>query len=133
MIKNLITKERIPFLIFLFLSLLITIFPPFSWGDERLSTQRERYTYYYGKRADVIFPIKQYDFIFNNIKKEIPVGWGWDYSEQKSVMAYISLTRHLITSELIINYLIAFFISLIIFLFNDKSHYRFKKNSIQNP
>lgn len=133
MIKSILifNKDILSLSIFLILSLSITLFPPYSWGDERLSTEKERNKIYCGKRAYEIFPIKQYDFVFNDIKKEFFIGWSWDRAEQKSVKAKTFLSRHLIISELIINYLIAFFVSLFIFILKDKMFYKFKNEPIQ--
>lgn len=69
-------KDKITITIFLVLSLFITLFPPFSWGDERLSTEKERNEFYNNKKAIDILPIKKYDFI-NSSKKEFSLGWGW--------------------------------------------------------
>lgn len=124
-------KDKLPIIIFLLLILFITLFPPFSWGDERLLTEEERNRYGYGKMAYEIFPIKQYDFIFNNAKKEITSDNAWDWVDGKSVKVKFLLTRHLIISELIINYLLATLVSLIIFIFRNKTFYKHRKESIQ--
>jgi hypothetical protein len=124
-------KDKLPIIIFLVLILFITLFPPFSWGDERLITEKERNKYYndYRKQAYEIFPIKQYDFIFSNSKKEITSDniWGWE--DYKSVKAKFLLSRHLIISELIINYLLATLVSLIIFVLSNKTFNKHQKES----
>src|SRR5690606_37544951 len=97
----------------------------------RLSTERSRNEYFNAKKAYDVLPIKQYDFVFNDMKKEFSFGWTWienprkyigydwktrsnkyEYSGGKSVEVKKVLTRHLIISELLINYLLAFLISL---------------------
>ena len=123
-------KDKLPIIIFLLLILFITLFPPFSWGDERLLTEKERNRYGYGKRAYEIFPIKQYDFIFNNAKKEITSDNAWDWINGKSVSAKFLLSRHLIISELIINYLLATLVSLIIFFLRNKTHNKHLQHQI---
>lgn len=124
-------KDKIPIIIFLVLILFITLFPPFSWGDERIITEKERNKYYYkfDKQAYEIFPIKQYDFIFSNSKKEITSDNVWDWVDSKSVKAIFLLSRHLIISELIINYLLATLVSLIIFVFRNKTFNKHPKES----
>lgn len=114
---SIFNKDKLPIIIFLGLILFITLFPPFSWGDERLITEKERNKYYYeyDKKAYEIFPIKQYDFIFNNSKNEITSDNVWGWVDYKSVKAKFLLSRHLIISELIINYLLATLVSLIFF------------------
>lgn len=59
------------------------MFPSLSWGDERLSTDKERNESYNDKRAYDVLPIKQYDFIFSSIKKEFPFGWTWKENPSK--------------------------------------------------
>ncbi len=125
-------KDKITITIFLVLSLFITLFPPFSWGDERLATEKERNKTYNNKKAIDILPIKQYDFIFNSSKKEFSFGWSWienprkyigyrwESTGGKSVEIKASLSRHIIISELLINYLLAFIISLIIYVLKNK-------------
>lgn len=65
-------KNIILILSFIILSLIISLFPPYSWGDEKLRTQRERQrvNYYFENKI----PFKQYDFLFNDIKKEFTIG-----------------------------------------------------------
>lgn len=95
---------------FIILSFIISLFPPYSWGDEKLRTQneRQRVSYYYENKI----PFKQYDFLFNDIKKEFPIG------KNKVV-----LERHLILSELIIQLFLAFLLSILVqFLYKKYSH-----------
>lgn len=128
---SIFNKDKLPIIIFLGLILIITLFPPFSWGDERLITEKERNKYYYeyDKKAYEIFPIKQYDFIFNNSKNEITSDNVWGWVDYKSVKAKFLLSRHLIISELIINYLLATLVSLIIFVFRNKTLNKHPKES----
>lgn len=95
------------------LVLLTTLFPPYSWGDEKLRTisERNRFSNYYSYNL----PIKEYDFIFNPVKKDFII----DNNN-------ISLERHLIISELILEYILCFAISTILYLL----FIRFKFNSI---
>lgn len=103
-------KNIILIVIFIFLSIIISLFPPYSWGNEKLKTTNERQSvhYYYGDKI----PIKEYDFLFNDLKKEFII------SNHK-----ISLERHLIISELLIELFIAFlFATLIQYLYNRFSY-----------
>lgn len=59
------------FLIFLFFSTFITIFPPFKFGGEKLRTLTERKQNY---NLAYKLPIKKYDFIFGSNQKPIQVG-----------------------------------------------------------
>jgi len=130
-------RDKFFVLLLVMIWLFISLFPPFSWGDERLTTERGRKEIYNKTLAENILPIKQYDFIFNSNKKEFSFGWnwvanpreylGWDYDEQsakykentggKSVEIKATLSRHLIISELILNYMLGFLISFLISFF----------------
>jgi hypothetical protein len=62
---------KISLIIFIFLALIISLFPPFEFGNEKLRTLHERNTY-----SDIAekLPIKKYDFILNDNKKNIILG-----------------------------------------------------------
>lgn len=95
---------------FILLSVVISLFPPFSWGDERLRTLSERQTTHYYLKDKI--PVKEYNFLFNDLKKE----FIFDNSK-------IMLERHLIISELLIEIFIAFLISIFIqFIYYRFSH-----------
>jgi len=103
-------KNKILIGSFIFLSIVISLFPPFSWGDERLRTisERQRIHYYYEDKI----PIKEYDFLFNDLKKEFV------FSNNT-----ITLERHLIISELLLEIFIAFLLSVFLqFLYNRFSY-----------
>ncbi len=57
---------KIALAIFIILSVIISLFPPFEFGNEKLKTQYERNINY--KIVEKL-PIKQYDFIFNSNEK----------------------------------------------------------------
>lgn len=95
---------------FLLLSVVISLFPPFSWGDEKLRTISERQTIHYYLEDKI--PVKEYDFLFNDLKKE------FIFSNSKVI-----LERHLIISELLIEIFIALLISIFIqFIYYLFSH-----------
>jgi hypothetical protein len=106
-------------LVLIFLFILATLFPPYSWGDERLKTKDERNKYIrdVGYLNDLL-PIKEYDFLFSSSKKEIFVGWGFE--QGKSTKKYITLERHLITEELLLNYVLCVLIAAIFLLFRKQ-------------
>jgi hypothetical protein len=60
------TFIKISAALFVFFSLIISLFPPFEFGNEKLRTLQERNAN--SKIIDTL-PIKQYDFIFHNNKK----------------------------------------------------------------
>lgn len=96
-------KNAFPVLIILMLLILIvTLFPPYSWGNEKLRTLSERnllsFNYAYN------LPIKEYDFIFNPVKKNFQI-------DNNS----ISLERHIILSELILEYILCLALSTILY------------------
>ena len=105
--------DKVSQIIFLLLCLFISLFPPFSWGNERLLTDKSQNEYYNTYKARDVLPIKQYDFVFNDMKKEFSFGWTWERYRGSYEVREV-LTRHIIISELLINYLLAFLISLII-------------------
>ena len=64
-------------IVFLFLATIISLFPPFEWGNKNIKTERERI-----KNRNILesLPIKEYDFLFSSNKKLFPVG-GYQISE----------------------------------------------------
>jgi len=96
---------------FIFLSTVISFFPPFSWGDEKLRTISERQTIHYYLEDKI--PVKGYDFLFNDLKKEFV------FSSSK-----VTLERHLIVSELLIEIFIALLISIFLQFFYRRLSYR---------
>jgi hypothetical protein len=105
-------KNIILIISFITLAFIISLFPPYSWGDEKLKTERERQriNYYYENNL----PFKQYDFLFNDIRKEFKIGNN-----------KITLERHLIVSELIIQIFLAFLVSILIQFLYRKYSYSF--------
>lgn len=94
--------------IFCSLSIIATLFPPCNWGDEKLQTKQERMYY-----RELDLPIKEYSFIFSDNKKIFELGWGWDNIQQKSVRNKYTLHRKIIFSELIVQYILIFLLSII--------------------
>lgn len=105
-------KNIILIVSFITLAFIISLFPPYSWGDEKLKTERERQriSYYYENNL----PFKQYDFLFNDIRKEFKIGNN-----------KITLERHLIVSELIIQIFLAFLFSILVQFLYRKYSYKF--------
>ena len=96
-------KNVLPILVILtLLILLVTLIPPYSWGDETTILAYK-------------LPLKEYDFIFNPVKKEFIID---NY--------HISLERHLILSELLLEYLLCLTISTTLYFF----YIRFKFKAI---
>ncbi len=52
--------------VFIFLAVIVSLFPPYEWGNERLKTLEERRSNRYIKDK---LPVKTYDLIFNSNKK----------------------------------------------------------------
>lgn len=94
------SKNKILIGSFILLSTLISLFPPFSWGDEKLRTMSERKKIY--SYLEDYIPLKEYDFLFNDLKKEFV------FANKKVV-----LERHLIVHELLIEIFIAFLVSIL--------------------
>jgi len=100
-----------------------TLFPPFRWGEEKLRTERERrmLTVEFNINATEVLPIKKYDFLFSDSKKQFLVSWGWDNQQKKSIPNYMMLERQLIVTELLLEYFLAFVIACVVyFLFQRK-------------
>lgn len=105
-------KNIVLIISFITLAFIISLFPPYAWGDEQLKTEKERQRikYYYEDKL----PFKQYDFLFNDIKKE------FNFGNNK-----ITLERHLIFSELFIQLFLAFLLSVLIQFLYRKFSYKF--------
>lgn len=99
---NIMNKLKPAVFVFLIMSSIITLFPPFQWGNERLRTIEER------KASRNIYsdilPVKEYNFIFSPFKK--------DFTINNNIA---SLNRELITSEIILEYLFAIIFSSIFY------------------
>jgi hypothetical protein len=96
--------------IFVLLAIIISLFPPFEFGDEKLRTLEERNLYY--SIADKL-PIKEYSFIFSDNKKKFDLGWVWDDYRKDAYQEICTLHRTIIFSELLVEYILAFFVSII--------------------
>jgi hypothetical protein len=59
---------KIGLCVFLFLATVISLLPPFEFGNEKLKTLQERNANY---RISEKLPVKKYDFIFSGIKRNI--------------------------------------------------------------
>jgi hypothetical protein len=59
---------KIGLCVFLFLATVISLFPPFEFGNEKLKTLQERNANY---RISEKLPVKRYDFIFGGVKNNI--------------------------------------------------------------
>lgn len=81
------TFIKISLIIFVFLALLISLFPPFEFGNEKLRTLHERESY-----SDIAnkLPVKRYDFIFNDNKKDISLDSNYirKYFNNKESLEY---------------------------------------------
>ena len=66
------TFLKISAAIFILLAVIISLFPPFEFGNEKLRTLSERKS-----NSDIVnkLPIKQYDFIFGSNKKSFALGY----------------------------------------------------------
>ncbi len=62
---------KIGLFVFLILATIISLFPPFEWGDENIKTEKER-----TRNRNILesLPIKKYDFLFATNKKYFPIG-----------------------------------------------------------
>ncbi len=62
---------KIGLFVFLSLATIISLFPPFEWGDENIRTEKERI-----RNRNILgsLPIKKYDFLFSSNKKYFPIG-----------------------------------------------------------
>ena len=104
---------RSPVFTFPFLALVtvVTLFPPFNWGEERLGlgTERERRVMQ-ARLGDMYdrLPIKTYSFLFGNSERDF-LRWSWD--GQQSVQVPVALHRRLMTAELVLEYLLALVVS----------------------
>jgi hypothetical protein len=112
-------------IIFAFMAIPITLFPPFYYGNERLTTEAERNNpiseNFPNTKAKSFLPVKDYDFIFGNSSKtfsvnnfRIDAGYSDNNFLYDDYYDNIILKRELIISELILEYIIAFIAAFII-------------------
>ncbi len=94
-------------LTFLSLVTAATLFPPFNWGQEWLTTEAERRLIMRHPWMYERLPIKTYAFLFGNSKKAFLVNWGWDSYKQESIPIFRALERRLNTTELLLEYVLA--------------------------
>jgi len=64
---------KTPLLIFLLLAIPITLFPPFSWGEEKLQTEADQNKPLFSDVEEIVakevLPISQFAFVFGNHKR----------------------------------------------------------------
>ena len=102
------------FVIFILLGFLISFFPPFEFGNEILrSFPKDEMTEVLMNPVFSKFPIKRYDFLFSSNKEYFHIKSRW----------YL-LKRELLWKELIIEYILAFFISALLSYSIDKIRFR---------
>lgn len=106
------TKYRSLILAFLLLASLATLFPPFHWGEEKLRTEAERRRRIGGVRISEVLPIKKYAFLFGDSKREFQIGWD----AEKNIPVRLTLERSMITTELLLEYFLAFVLAFIAFI-----------------
>ncbi len=121
-------------LIFLFLAIPITLFPPYNWGEEMLITEAGRNSpickYEDAKAKKDALPIKRFAFVFDEDRWEFPVGEldrGSVYLCEDGVI----LQRKLIWNELILEYAIALFSAFLIqMIFGKLSGWRRRRSVV---
>lgn len=116
-------------LLFVILSLIVTLYPPTSWGNEYLLTEesREKYINYQEKiKTKDVLPIFNRSFLFGDSKKDFTFGM-WGYRNQKSYLVFKPLNRTIIYGELILNYI---FVGLLAYLLTSSLTFikRFLRN-----
>jgi hypothetical protein len=103
-------------IIFIVLAIPVTLFPPYSWGEERLLTNAEIFDGS-GIRANEVLPIKDFAFVFDEDRKNFsshrvmqntPYRMSWKWRD-------ILLQRRLILSEWLIIYCLALVTAFIIY------------------
>jgi hypothetical protein len=95
-----------------------TLFPPFNWGEERLTTVGERALF------RETLPVKGYAFIFGASSRIVSLPWGWDEQQRRSVPRRPRLQRHLITSELLLEYVLILIASAVVSQFASGARLR---------
>jgi len=112
-----VQNKNVAIYVFLSLSLVSTLFPPCNWGEEMLRTERERFI-----NSNLGLPIKEYSFIFSDNKKVFK--FDWDNYQQISIQKAYTLHRTILFSELIIEYILVFIISVISFYIVPRLQFR---------
>lgn len=95
------TAYKVGIIIFIPIAILVSLFPPFNWDLPHTNLMNQ-------------LPIKQYNFLFGSNKQDFILKYNASQrsSEEKIKQKYFLLSRHLILSELFVNYLLAFFVSI---------------------
>jgi len=112
-----VTKLSLLSLIFFGIAALATLFPPYSYGEDRLSSQAGGVALYrLGLDPHEILPIKKRAFLFGQAKRKLVVAWDWDYQKKQSTRIEMLLDRKLLWSDLILEYLFAFLVGALIYM-----------------
>ena len=97
-------------LTFLILASAVTLYPPYHWSPERVQTEQERSIF--RRQHPSLYdrlPIKQYAFLFGSSSATF-LEWTWNGAQ--SIQAPIALQRRLITSELMLEYVLCALVAL---------------------
>lgn len=94
-------------IVFLLLAGLITLFPPYSYGEERMGSEAERTQfidpYLTQLRVKDVLPIKDRSSLFGDIKRDMVVAFG--NKDKKPI--HMTLERKLLWSDLVLQYILA--------------------------
>lgn len=105
---------KIGLIVFLLLAVIISLFPPFEFDNERLRKLQEKERDSYFSISEEA-PFESYDFIFNHDKKYIKLYShnNYSFSNAKTVNYYL-LDRKILFGELLIEYFLAFILGAVI-------------------
>jgi hypothetical protein len=99
---------KIGLIVFLFLATVISLFPPFEFGNDKLKTLQEEYAIFgeklktWQEQADIVrmsheLPVKKFDFLFGDNKKDIVLKYDSYYKkfyDKDSLAYYKNLWKH---------------------------------------
>lgn len=103
-------NRSVAVLTFLILASAATLYPPYHWSPERVQTEQERSLF--RRQHPSLYerlPIKQYAFLFGS-SSAMFLEWTWNGTQ--SIQAPIALQRRLISSELLLEYILCALVAL---------------------
>lgn len=119
-------------IIFLFLSTIISLFPPFEWGNEKFKTEKDRII---NRNFLERLPIKNYDLLFASKKKYFLIG-GNNYEQKIYNEEKIDVNTFSIITKKISDSVVSFYLNRIVkrmkFLYDWADYEKDSYNEIKN-
>lgn len=105
------------FLTLAILAAVVTIYPPYLWGQERIEEWKQLAATGNTELVDDYpknVPLKTRSFLFAGNSVDTQTRWGWDDAAKKSVLFSRKLYRRLSWEDLLLEYVLAVCVAVII-------------------